>query len=189
MNTKTTLRQHGAAGLMALAAGLASTSVSAQAVKDLPGGPGVNQLDLTRGVTQLTAHLQDLHHILLVLCLVIFIAVFGVMFYSILKHRKSVGHKSANFHESVSVEIAWTVIPFIIVIGMGALATRAVVAQKDTSNADITIKATGIKGLGWVYVWGRKRTPAPATGITTFIIIKYSSVVICASLQRRPQRL
>jgi cytochrome c oxidase subunit 2 len=97
----------------------------------------------------MTAHLKDLHHILLVLCLVIFVGVFGVMFYSILKHRKSVGHKAANFHESVSVEIAWTVIPFIIVIGMGALATRAVVAQKDTSNADITIKATGYQ-----WKWG-----------------------------------
>jgi cytochrome c oxidase subunit 2 len=97
----------------------------------------------------MTAHLKDLHHIMLILCLVIFAAVFGVMFYSILKHRKSVGHKSANFHESVSVEIAWTVIPFIIVIGMGALATRAVVAQKDTSNADITIKATGYQ-----WKWG-----------------------------------
>ena len=54
---------------------------------------------------------------MLIVCLVIFIAVFGVMFYSIFKHRKSKGHRAANFHESVTVEIAWTIVPFIIVIG------------------------------------------------------------------------
>jgi cytochrome c oxidase subunit 2 len=106
----------------------------------------------------MTAHLQDLHYIMLVLCLVIFIAVFGVMFYSILKHRKSVGRKAANFHESVAVEIAWTMVPFIIVIGMGAMATRAVVAQKDTSNADLTIKATGYQWKwGYDYLKGEGR--------------------------------
>ncbi|MFO1326948.1 MAG: cytochrome c oxidase subunit II [Rubrivivax sp.] len=147
-----------AASCVSLAAALASPA--ALAVKDLPGGPGVNQLDLTRGVTQLTAHLQDLHHILLGLCLVIFVLVFGVMFYSILKHRRSVGHQAANFHESVAVEIAWTVVPFIIVIGMGALATRAVVAQKDTSNADLTIKATGYQ-----WKWGYDYLKGEGEGI------------------------
>jgi len=69
--------------------------------------------------------------------------VFGVMFYSIWKHRKSVGHKPATFHESVTVEIVWTVVPFIIVILMALPATKVVVAMKDTTNADLTIKATG----------------------------------------------
>ncbi|HRD83894.1 MAG TPA: cytochrome c oxidase subunit II [Rubrivivax sp.] len=132
----------------------------AWAVNDLPGGPGVNQLDLPTGVTKMSAHLKDLHHILLLLCVVIFIAVFGVMFYSILKHRKSLGHKAANFHESVAVEIAWTVVPFVIVIGMGALATRAVVAQKDTSNADLTIKATGYQ-----WKWGYDYLKGEGEGI------------------------
>jgi cytochrome c oxidase subunit 2 len=77
------------------------------------------------------------------------------MFYSILKHRKSVGHKAANFHESLGVEIAWTVVPFIIVIGMGAMATRTVVAMKDTTNADLTIKATGYQWRwGYDYLKG-----------------------------------
>ena len=58
------------------------------------------------------------------ICVVIFIAVFGVMFYSILKHRKSLGHKSANFHESVAVEIVWTIVPFLIVIAMGGWPPR-----------------------------------------------------------------
>ena len=93
---------------------------------------------------------------MLIICTVIFVAVFGVMFYSIWKHRKSVGHKSASFHESVNVEIAWTVIPFIIVILMALPATKAVVAQKDTSNADLTIKATGYQWKwGYDYIKGQ----------------------------------
>ena len=118
-------------------------------VNSLPGGPAVNQIDLAPPVTRIAADIQWLHNFVMLICLVIFVAVFGVMFYSILKHRKSVGHKSANFHESVAVEIAWTVVPFLIVIGMGAMATRTVVAMKDTSNADLTIKATGYQ-----WKWG-----------------------------------
>jgi len=97
---------------------------------------------------------------MLVVCLVIFIGVFGVMFYSILKHRKSVGHKAANFHESVTVEIAWTVVPLLIVIAMGAMATRTVVAQKDTSNADLTIKVTGYQ-----WKWGYDYLKGEGEGI------------------------
>lgn len=159
MMNKITHRRRSAVALLACLGAVASPAAMA-AVNDLPGGPGVNQLDLTRGVTQMTAHLQDLHHIMLALCLVIFVLVFGVMFYSILKHRKSVGHKAANFHESVAVEIAWTVVPFIIVIGMGAMATRAVVAQKDTSNADLTIKATGYQ-----WKWGYDYLKGEGEGI------------------------
>jgi len=92
---------------------------------------------------------------MMIICTVIFVAVFGVMFYSIWKHRKSVGHKAANFHESVKVEIAWTVIPFVIVILMALPATKAVVASKDTSNADLTIKATGYQWKwGYDYING-----------------------------------
>jgi cytochrome c oxidase subunit II len=80
---------------------------------------------------------------MLVICTVIFLGVFGVMFYSIFKHRKSKGAKSANFHESTTVEIVWTIVPFVIVIGMALPATKVVVAMKDTSAADLTIKATG----------------------------------------------
>jgi cytochrome c oxidase subunit 2 len=122
---------------------------AALAVNSLPGGPAVNQIDLAPPATHIAADIQSLHNIVMLICLVIFVAVFGVMFYSILKHRKSLGHKSANFHESVAVEIAWTVVPFIIVIGMGAMATRTVVAMKDTSNADLTIKVTGYQ-----WKWG-----------------------------------
>ncbi len=124
-------------------------------VNDLPGGPAVNQLDLHPAVTRIAADVHWLHVVMMVIITVIFLAVFGVMFYSILKHRKSVGHKAANFHESVAVEIAWTIVPFVIVIGMGAMATRTVVAQKDTSNADLTIKATGMQWKwGYDYIKG-----------------------------------
>jgi len=140
--------------------GAALCTQAARAVNDLPGGPLVNGIDLRPGVTKIAAEQQWLHNVMMVLCLVIFVAVFGVMFYSILKHRKSVGHKAANFHESVAVEIAWTVVPFIIVIGMGAMATRTVVAMKDTSNADLTIKATGYQ-----WKWGYDYLKGEGEGI------------------------
>jgi cytochrome c oxidase subunit 2 len=141
-------------------AALAHASAALARVGDLPGGPAVNQLNLPPPVTAIAADIQWLHNVLLVICLVIFVAVFGVMFYSIVKHRRSVGHQAASFHESVGVEIAWTVVPFIIVIGMGALATGTVVAQKDTSNADLTIKATGYQ-----WKWGYDYLNGEGAGI------------------------
>jgi cytochrome c oxidase subunit 2 len=153
-----TLWQRFVTGLSALAGTLAA--LPAWAVNDLPGGPAVNQLDLHPPVTKLAADVITLHNGMMIVCLVIFIAVFGVMFYSIIKHRKSIGHKAAHFHESVAVEIAWTVVPFIIVIGMGLAATKAVVAQKDTSNADLTIKATGSQ-----WKWGYDYLKGEGEGI------------------------
>ena len=130
-------------------------STAAWAVNDLPGGPAVRQLNLPAGATKIAEEQAWLHWFMLIICTVIFIAVFGVMFYSILKHRKSLGHKPATFHESVKVEIAWTVVPFIIVILMALPATKTVVAQKDTSNADLTIKATGYQWKwGYDYIKG-----------------------------------
>jgi cytochrome c oxidase subunit II len=142
----------------ALSATLASGA--AWAVNDLPGGPAVNQLNLHPAVTKIAEQQAWLHWFMLIVCTVIFLAVFGVMFYSILKHRKSLGHKPANFHESVAVEIAWTIVPFIIVIAMGAMATRTVVAMKDTSNADLTIKATGYQ-----WQWGYDYLKGEGEGI------------------------
>ena len=124
-------------------------SSMAYAAQDLPGGPAVNQLNLHPPVTRIAVEQHWLHWMMLIICTVIFIAVFGVMFYSIWKHRKSQGAKAANFHESVKVEVAWTVAPFIIVILMALPATKVLVAQKDTTNADLTIKATGYQ-----WKWG-----------------------------------
>lgn len=122
---------------------------AAHAVSDLPGGPAVNQLNLHPPVTRIAEEQHFLHWMMLIICTVIFIGVFAVMFYSIWKHRKSQGAKSANFHESVTVEVVWTVIPFIIVIAMALPATKVLVAQKDTTNADLTIKTTGYQ-----WKWG-----------------------------------
>jgi len=140
---------------------LASLSSAAMAqVKDLPGGPAVNQLNLPMPATRIAAEQIWLHWFMMIICTVIFVAVFGVMFYSIWKHRKSVGHKAANFHESTTVEIAWTVIPFLIVIGMALPATKVLVASKDTTNADLTIKATGIQ-----WKWGYEYINGEGAGI------------------------
>ena len=140
-----------AAALM-LGAWLAS---SAWAVNDLPGGPAVRQLNLHPAATKIAEEQAWLHWFMLIICTLIFVVVFGVMFYSIWKHRKSVGHKPATFHESVKVEIAWTIVPFVIVILMALPATKAVVASKDTSNADLTIKATGYQWKwGYDYIKG-----------------------------------
>ncbi|HNR84112.1 cytochrome c oxidase subunit II, partial [Ottowia sp.] len=118
-------------------------------VNDLPGGPAVRQLNLHPPVTKIAEAQHSLHWMLLIVCTIIFIGVFGVMFYSIWKHRKSQGAKPAQFHESVAIEVTWTVVPFLIVIGMALPATKVVVAQKDTTNADLTIKATGYQ-----WKWG-----------------------------------
>ena len=143
-----------------LGASLWVVSTLASATNDLPGGPAVNQIDLHPAVTKIAEDQRYLHYLMMVICLVIFFAVFGVMFYSIFVHRKSKGAKSANFHESTAVEIAWTVVPFIIVIGMALPATKVVVAMKDTSSADLTIKATGMQ-----WKWGYDYLNGEGAGI------------------------
>jgi len=143
-----------------LAAG-AAFSGAAHAVNDLPGGPSVRQLNLPVGVTKIAQEQHFLHNMMMILCSVIFVAVFAVMFYSIWKHRKSVGHKAANFHESVVVEVIWTIVPFVIVILMALPATRVLVAQKDTTNSDLTIKTTGYQ-----WKWGYDYLKGEGEGIS-----------------------
>ncbi|MDB5775130.1 MAG: cytochrome oxidase subunit [Herbaspirillum sp.] len=146
---------------MMLGASFLAASVPAWAVVDIQGGPAVLQTNFQPPVTQIAHQIYSLHTMMLIICLVIFVAVFGVMFYSILKHRKSLGHKSASFHESTAVEIAWTIIPFVIVIGMALPATKTVVAMKDTSNADLTIKVTGMQ-----WKWGYDYLSGDGEGIS-----------------------
>ena len=147
--------------LLAASAWAASAAFTlARAVNDLPGGPAVNQLNLQAPVTRIAEDQAWLHWLMLIICTVIFVAVFSVMFYSIWKHRKSVGHKAANFHESVTVEIIWTAVPFIIVILMALPATKVVVAMKDTTNADLTIKVTGMQ-----WKWGYDYLKGEGEGI------------------------
>ncbi|WP_024304380.1 cytochrome c oxidase subunit II [Pseudogulbenkiania sp. MAI-1] len=87
--------------------------------------------------------IYDLHTLLLLITVTIFVVVFGVMFYAILRHRKSLGRQAKLFHENITVEIIWTVIPFLILVGMAWPATRAVLAQKGSRAEEMTIKITG----------------------------------------------
>ncbi|MBK4734735.1 cytochrome c oxidase subunit II [Noviherbaspirillum pedocola] len=133
----------------------------ALAVVDSPGGPAVREMGFQPPVTAIAAEVFTLHNWMIGICFVIFVGVFGVMLYSIIKHRKSVGHQAASFHESTAVEIGWTIIPFIIIVLMALPATRTVVAMKDTSGADLTIKATGMQ-----WKWGYDYLKGEGEGIS-----------------------
>jgi cytochrome c oxidase subunit 2 len=149
--------------LHALMLGLAISASIPALAQGVEGRPVANQLNLQMPVTKIASEINDLHTWMMIVCLVIFVAVFGVMFYSVFKHRRSLGHKPATFHESTAVEIAWTVVPFLIVIGMALPATKTVVAMKDTSNADITIKATGMQ-----WKWGYDYLSGEGAGINFY---------------------
>jgi cytochrome c oxidase subunit 2 len=113
--------------------------------------------------------IYSLHTLILWICVVIFVAVFGMMFISIFKHRKSVGHKAAHFHENTTVEVIWTVIPFVILMGMAYPATKTIIDMKDTSNPDLTIKATGYQWKwGYDYLKGEGSLAGVSDGITVY---------------------
>ena len=143
-----------AASTLALGSGVWAMN-AAHAVNDLPGGPAVNQLNFAPAATKIAEEQHWLHWFMMIICSVIFVLVFGVMFYSILKHRKSVGHKAQELAEPIWVELGWTIVPLLIVIGMALPATKVLVAQKDTTNSDLTIKATGMQWKwGYDYIKG-----------------------------------
>jgi cytochrome c oxidase subunit 2 len=131
------------------------------AAPEITGRPVQYQLNLQKAVTGIGTEINTLHTWMMVVCVAIFVAVFGVMFYSVFAHRRSRGHKPATFHESTTVEIAWTIVPFLIVIVMALPATKTVIAMKDTSNADLTIKATGMQ-----WKWGYDYLKGEGEGIS-----------------------
>jgi cytochrome c oxidase subunit 2 len=100
-------------------------------------------LNMRTGVTDISAEVHDMHMLMFTICVVIGVGVFGVMFVSMYFHRKSKGAKPANFHESVKVEIAWTVIPFVILIAMAFPATKLLINMEDASEPDVTVLVTG----------------------------------------------
>ncbi|MGU9977719.1 MAG: cytochrome c oxidase subunit II [Candidatus Oxydemutatoraceae bacterium WSBS_2016_MAG_OTU14] len=106
--------------------------------------------NMTVGVTKISAEVFDLHMLIFWICVVIGVIVYGAMLYSIIMHRKSRGHKAANFHESTFVEIIWTVVPFIILVGMIIPASKTLIKMENSENADMTIKITGYQWL-WEY--------------------------------------
>jgi cytochrome c oxidase subunit 2 len=155
MKITSKFRQLARRATVASAAMASTLAAYAAEVQSLQGGPQAGGINFQEPVTEIAHQQIWLHDVMLWICTGIFVVVFGVMFYSIFKHRRSKGHQAANFHESVAVEVAWTVVPFIIVCAMGAMATRTVVAMKDTTNPDLTIKATGYQWKwGYDYIAG-----------------------------------
>ena len=100
-------------------------------------------MDVRPGVTEMSREIQDLHHLSLSIVVVIGILVFGIMFYSIYAHRRSKNPKPADFHESTAVEVLWTLIPALILIGLAVPATRTLIEIEDNSDADLTVLITG----------------------------------------------
>ncbi|MEC5385821.1 cytochrome c oxidase subunit II [Uliginosibacterium sp. H3] len=121
------------------------------------------QYNFQNPVTHIAEDLFNLHMWMFWICVVIFVAVFSVMFYSVFAHRKSKGAVASTFHESTTVEILWTIIPVLILVGMAWPATKTVLAMKDTSNPDMTIKATGYQ-----WKWGYDYMQGEGQGISFF---------------------
>lgn len=109
-----------------------------------------SDLNLPVGVTPLSRIVYDLHMLILWICVVIGIVVFGVMFISILRHRKSLGAKASQFHHSTFAEIAWTAIPVVILVAMAIPSTQTLIEMEDTSGADMTVKVTAYQWK-WKY--------------------------------------
>ncbi|MDF2152724.1 cytochrome c oxidase subunit II [Vibrio sp. CAU 1672] len=101
------------------------------------------EYNMTKGVTAISEQVYQLHMLIFYICCAIALVVFGVMFYAIIRHRKSKGAVAAHFHESTKVEIIWTIIPVIILIAMAIPATKTLIAMADTSAPDLTVKITG----------------------------------------------
>jgi cytochrome c oxidase subunit 2 len=108
-----------------------------------------SRYNLQQPQSAIAQQIYDLHTLIMWIIVGIFVVVFGAMTWAIIKHRKAAGHQAEQFHENTTVEIVWTIIPFFILIGMAWPATRTVIAMKDTSSPDITIKATGYQ-----WKWG-----------------------------------
>jgi cytochrome c oxidase subunit 2 len=111
---------------------------------------GFGDLNMTPGVTDVSHKVYNLHMLIFEICVVICIGVFAVLIYSIVKHRKSKGAKAASFHESTTVEIIWTTIPFLILVGMAIPATKTLLALEDTRDSDMSIQVTGYQWK-WKY--------------------------------------
>lgn len=124
------------------------------------------QLNLQEPVTSVARRVYDLHTILTVVITVIFVGVFVIVAYSLIFHRKSRGHKAADFHDNTTLELAWTIVPALILVAIAFPATSALVSMRDTSQPDLTIKATGYQ-----WKWGYEYLTGDGAGV------KYMSVL------------
>lgn len=130
-------------GICVLKAWIALVLLVAGATAVAAGSGEVSALNLRRGATEISGQVYDLHMLMFSICVGIAVVVFGIMFVSMYLHRKSRGAKPANFHESVKVEIAWTVLPFLILIFMAVPAAKTLLAMEDTTEPDMTVLVTG----------------------------------------------
>ena len=134
---------HGPAARISLISGIALFLVSTLTSAEYG-------LNFPKPVTEIAREVYDLHMLIMFICVGIGVVVFGAMFWSIVMHRKSRGHKAAKFHESTTIEIIWTAIPFLILVGMAIPATATLIKMEDTKNADLVIKVTGYQWK-WKY--------------------------------------
>jgi cytochrome c oxidase subunit 2 len=108
------------------------------------------RLNFPPPATSIAERILELHNLIMIICAVIFVIVFAFMFYSIVVHRKSRGHKAATFHENFKLEVVWTVIPFFILVGMAIPSTATLINMSDVSNSDMTVNVTGYQWK-WKY--------------------------------------
>ena len=127
---------------------------------------GFDELNLRRGVTDISNQVYDLHMLIFWICVVVCAAVFAILIYSIIYHRKSKGAKPATFHESTTVEIIWTTIPFLVLVGMAIPATKTLLALEDTRDSDMSIKVTGYQ-----WKWQYDYLDGPAEDVSFFSVL------------------
>ena len=101
-----------------------------------------SKVNMPQGVTEISREVYDLHMLVLWICVVIGVIVFGAMLFSIIFHRKG-KREAAHFHENLTLEIGWTVVPFILLFVMAVPAARTLIKMEDASNSEITIQVTG----------------------------------------------
>lgn len=141
---------------LCLAAGIGTLMVSGLAAAEYG-------LDFQRPVTEIARDLLWLHHLIFIICVIIFVGVFGVMFYSLAAHRKSRGHKAAKFEENGRLEVVWTIIPFFILVGMAYPSTTTLLKMDDVTKSDLTVKITGHQWK-WQYEY-------PDQGVSFFSLL------------------
>jgi len=111
---------------------------------------GAYELNLQKPVTPIAGKILTLHNSIMLICLVIFVLVFGVMFYSVFAHRKSRGAKAAQFHENATLEVIWTIVPFAILVGLAIPSAATLIEMEDTSKSELTVRVTGYQWK-WKY--------------------------------------
>jgi len=142
------------------------------------------ELNLKPGVTEISQMQYDLHMLVLWICVAAGVGVFGVMIYSIINHRKSKGAVAAQFHESTTVEVIWTVIPFVILVAIAVPATKGLLDYEDASNPDMNIKVTGIQWK-WQYDYIDEKVDVKIKGKVVKKTVNFISVLDSKSEEAR----